>query len=91
MNAKQPEPSGLITISDRKTVSMNGVIDVLSFDETGVTLSTALGMLSIEGEELRVKKMDIEAGIVALEGTINGVFYFERTASPRRGLFGRRK
>lgn len=91
MNAKQPEASGNIVITDRKTIALNGVIDVLSFDESGVSLSTSLGLLTVEGEELRVKKMDIESGAVILEGTVNGVFYIDRTASPRRGLFGRRK
>ncbi len=91
MNAKQPEASGNIVITDRKTIALNGVIDVLSFDESGVSLSTSLGLLTVEGEELRVKKMDIESGAVVLEGTVNGVFYIDRTASTRRGLFGRRK
>lgn len=91
MTAKQSEVVGNITIADRKSITLDGVIDVLSFDEGGVTLSTSLGLLTVEGEALHVKKMDMDAGVVALEGTVNGVFYVDHTGQPRKGLFGRRK
>lgn len=89
MNEKTSE-KGNITIHARKCISLDGIIDILSFDENGVTLSSELGMISLEGEELRVRKMDVEAGEVVVDGKINGVMYVDHIPG-RRGLFGRRK
>jgi len=88
---KYTEASGNITLLARKVLTTDGVIDVLSFDDGLVSLSTSLGLLVVEGEELHVKKMDMEAGIVSLEGKIYGVYYTDERSSHKKGLFGRRK
>ena len=56
---KNSEPSGTLTLCARKSLSLDGVIDVLAFDEGLVQLSSALGLLTVEGEELHMKKMDV--------------------------------
>lgn len=91
MIEKHTEPSGSMTLFSRKLLTVDGVIDVLTFDEATVSLSTALGLLVVEGEELHVKKMDMESGVVALEGRVNGVYYQDDRPTHRKGLFGRRK
>ena len=88
---KYAEAQGNITLLARKVLSLDGVIDVLSFDDSLVTLSTSLGLLVVEGEEMRVKKMDIEMGLVSLEGKISGVCYADERATHKKGLFGRSK
>ena len=88
---KSTEASGNITLLARKALNADGVIDVLSFDDGLVSLSTSLGLLVVEGEEMRVKKMDMEAGCVSLEGKISGVYYTDERATHKKGLFGRRK
>ena len=40
---------------------------------------------------MRVKKMDMEAGRVSLEGKISGIYYTDERATHKKGLFGRRK
>ena len=88
---KYSEEQGNITLLARKVLTTDGVIDVLSFDDGLVSLSTSLGLLMVEGEELHVKKMDMEAGVVSLEGKIHGVYYTDERATHKKGLFGRRK
>ena len=77
---KYTEASGNITLLARKALDADGVIDVLSFDDGLVSLSTSLGLLVVEGEEMRVKKMDMEAGRVSLEGKISGIYYTDELA-----------
>ena len=91
MIEKPNETSGNIAVAARKSLTTDGVIDVLQFDESVVSLSTALGLLVVEGEELHVKKMDMEAGLVALEGKIDAVYYTDERATHKKGMFGRRK
>ena len=88
---KYSEAQGNITLWDRRIFTADGVIDVLSFDEGLVSLSTSLGLLLVEGEEMRVKKMDMESGVVSLEGKISGMYYTDEAKTHKKGLFGRRK
>lgn len=91
MIEKTNEPIGEIIIKSRKNLTVSGVVDVLSFDENAVSLSTALGTLAIEGEELHVKKMDMASGECVLEGRIHACFYVDDRTKGKKGLFGRKK
>lgn len=71
-------------------MSITGVSEVLSFDESAVHLQTVCGELTVEGEGLRIGTLDTERGLVALEGaSIDGLFYLRPEGEERRGLFGR--
>lgn len=91
MIEKNTEPSGEIVIKDRKSITVSGVVDVLSFDENLLSLSTALGLLVIEGEGFHVKKMDILSGACLLEGTVHACYYRDDRATHKKGLFGKKK
>ena len=65
---------GLI-LQNRQRRELTGVEDVVSFDETGAVLRTALGMLAVDGEELHVVKLDLAGGNVQIEGKVNGLVY----------------
>lgn len=91
MTENKTAPKGTAMLRNRNELAMDGVIDVLAFDETSVTLSTALGLVNIDGEELHVKKMDVESGQFSLEGKINGLYYVDDRPTHRKGLFGKRK
>ena len=60
---------------DRRDVTVTGVSEVLSFDETLVRLVTSCGVLNLEGEGLRVRTLDLGSGTVAVTGQLNGVLY----------------
>ena len=74
----------------REGIAVSGVIDVVSFDENGVVMDTEFGSLAVEGEGLHVRVLNVEAGQVTVEGRINGVYYFDNSPRPRKGLFGRK-
>ena len=74
----------------REGISIDGVCEVISFDEGGVMLDTLCGRMAIEGEGLRVTVLNITDGKVEIEGRVNGVYYIESKVTPKRSLFGRR-
>ena len=74
----------------RDGIAISGVSDVVSFDERGVVMETDCGSLAVEGEGLHVTVLDLSAGRVNIEGRINGVYYFDNSPRPKRGLFGRK-
>lgn len=70
-----------LTLNERKQLTMTGVTEVVSFDETAVILRTQLGTLIIQGNELQLKTLSLEGGQVAVDGNISALVYEE----PRRG------
>lgn len=66
-----------LTLNERKNLTMTGVTEVLSFDETAVVLKTSLGLLTIQGQELKLKTLSLDGGQVEVDGTISAFIYEE--------------
>ena len=49
-----------LVLSDRHTGSVTGVNDVVSFDENEIVLDTDMGLLTVRGKELHVKRLTLE-------------------------------
>ena len=77
-----------LTLEDRKILTLSGVEDVASFDESEIVLRTSLGELVIEGEGLSVSRLSVESGDVHVAGYITALQYTESTGE-RRGLLSR--
>ena len=73
----------------REGISIDGVSEVISFDDCGVMLDTICGRMAIEGEGLHVTVLNITEGKVVVEGRVNGVYYIENKITRKRSLFGR--
>lgn len=76
-------------VKDRRTMTVSGVKEILSFDEQSVRMMTTAGELDVDGDGLRVKVLDVERGTVALEGRIDGVSYLDEQREERRGFWSR--
>lgn len=75
-----------LALSERKKLTVTGVAEVISFEDTAVILQTGMGMLTVQGSELQLKTLSLEGGQVEVEGSIAALIYEE----PRsRGWFGR--
>ncbi|MBO5907202.1 MAG: YabP/YqfC family sporulation protein [Clostridia bacterium] len=65
----------VLVVNERKSVKMNGVKNVIGFDEGYVTLDTSLGRVSIEGRELKIESLTKENGEIYITGNVSGVYY----------------
>ena len=79
-----------LTLDERRKLTMNGVTEVVSFDENTVILNTSLGTLIVQGRELQLKQLTLDGGNVAVEGHIASLVYEEPRQSGgwRSRLFG---
>lgn len=79
-----------LTLNERRQLSMTGISEVVSFDDTAVVLRTQLGTLNIHGKDLQLKTLSLEGGQVAVDGTISALIYEEPRQSGgwMRRLFG---
>jgi sporulation protein YabP len=95
--ATQNRGHSLVAV-DRREITVKGVSEVISFDETNVRLVTVCGILNLEGEGLRIHVLNTKDGMVAVTGKLDGVLYEEeqtaatksddRPKSRARRLFG---
>lgn len=79
-----------MTLNERKNLTMTGVTEVVSFDDTAVILKTALGTLVVQGKDLKLKTLSLDGGQVAVDGVISALIYEESKPSGGvlRRLFG---
>ena len=51
-----------LTLNERHQLTMTGVTEVVSFDDTTVVLRTELGTLSVHGQQLQLKTLSVDGG-----------------------------
>lgn len=64
-----------LTLENRKKLLLNGVIEVISFNEEKILFNTNLGMLTIKGSGLKMNKLDVQNGDVVIVGTVDSCIY----------------
>ena len=91
MEEKQYSKAHKLILSNRRTGTITGVSDVISFDITEILLETEQGMLMIKGADLHVTRLTLEKGEVDIEGRIDSLAYSEVTSFQKQSesLIGR--
>ena len=81
MGENQMQMPHRLTLNERRQLSMTGVSEVVSFDDTAVVLRTELGTLVIQGQQLQLKTLSLDGGQVVVEGAVSAMHYEQnRTA-----------
>lgn len=75
-----------LALSDRRQLTVTGVTEVVSFDESAVLLRTEQGTLVIHGKDLKLRQLSLEGGQMAVDGTVSALIYEE----PKQGGWLRR-
>ena len=79
-----------ITLRGRKKLDITGVRQVESFDNEEFLLETEMGFLSIRGQNLHMKNLNVEQGLVSIEGKIFDLVYLDESQGGKtKGLFGK--
>lgn len=81
-----------LTIQNRQGAQLDGVLNVIRFDESEILLETVCGTLSVDGEGLRLGEWNTERGLATLEGRIDAITYFDKKQDETKshsGLFSK--
>ena len=70
-----------VTLDERSHLTVTGVDEVVRFDDTEVSMRTSRGMLTVHGEGLRVGRLAIDTGELAIDGAFDALDYMEETVS----------
>lgn len=86
-------PSGdhVVTMRNRKRMDLTSVKSIDRFDQEEFLVRTSQGLLQINGEELRIVHLDVDKGLLTLEGAIKLIQYDEDDSESRgflHKLFG---
>ena len=82
----------LVSITDRKSITITGVKKIESFDVDEFLLETTHGYAVIKGEELELIKFDTYQGNVSIKGKINSLSYVDdisKQSKKEDGIFSR--
>jgi len=78
-----------IIIDKRENATVSGVVDVISFDEDSVTAETEQGVIVIKGVNLHVNSINLDSGLLEIDGGIDSVNYEESGLKGKGSLFGK--
>lgn len=68
-------PAHQLTLEQRERLVISGVEEVARFDEETILLTTTMGELEIQGENLHIEKLSLEGGELHVDGTISALIY----------------
>jgi len=79
-----------VIMRGRKLLDITGVKQVESFDSEEFLLETVMGFLAIKGQNLQMKNLDVEKGIVSIKGKIFDLVYLdEHHGEKAKGFFSK--
>jgi len=76
-----------IALENRKKMTLDGVLEILSFNDEQILIITVLGDMDIRGEELKMTKLDVQNGDVVITGKISYVVYRKETKEAKQYYF----
>lgn len=77
-----------LILDNRKALTLSGVCDVDSFDDTVVVVYIDGGELTVKGNNLQIVRLSLETGEMQIDGTVESLTYADVT-SRAAGFFGR--
>lgn len=77
-----------LVLEDRERLTVSGVEEVESFDESAIVMVTGQGVLVVRGEGLHIEKLSLDGGDLKVEGTVESLTY-EQGRQGRGGLLSR--
>ncbi len=79
-----------VKVWNRRNIEISGVKEVDSFDSEEFLLQTSMGYLVVRGQNLQMKNLDLESGIVSIKGKMYEMTYLdEHQGEKAKGLFSK--
>lgn len=64
-----------LIVNGREELILDCVENVVGFDEGYVSLSTGMGLVFVEGRDLKIESLSKSDHTVVIKGMVDGVFY----------------
>ena len=77
----------LLILENKRKLTLDSVNNVENFNDNYVELATKLGVVAVEGNDLKIEALDQQTGKIYIVGEISGVFY--SNATPRKSFWNK--
>ena len=79
-----------VKINNRKEMEINGVKEIDSFDNEEFLLETVMGYLIIRGQNLQLKNLNVDEGVVSIKGKVYDLSYVDEHGQEKaKGFFSK--
>lgn len=78
-----------LNLLSREKLSINGITEIINFDDNEINLKTICGDLTIDGTELKIDILNVANGQIELKGKINGINYSNIAESNKHSLLSK--
>lgn len=79
-----------VTLEGREKLTVTSVEDIDSFNENEIIFLTGVGMMTVVGEDLHINKLNLEEGLLVIDGIIQAIDYSDHEEQrANSGLFSR--
>lgn len=79
-----------VIMRGRRLLDITGVKQVESFDNEEFLLDTVMGFLAIKGQNLQMKNLDVDKGVVSIKGKIFDLVYLDdQQGDKAKGFFSK--
>lgn len=79
-----------VVLINQEQLEISGISRVESYNPEEILLDTELGLVAVRGEDLDIRNLNLEHGLVEIEGTVYEIIYTgEKGAGPKKGFFER--
>lgn len=79
-----------VCLFSRQKMTLTGIEEVESFSDSQITLSSSLGMIAVEGRELKIASFSTESGELTINGEFDSFYYFAKKSDKEKsGIMSR--
>ena len=75
IDEKTPAWRHQFSLVDSEEMTVDGVVNLGSFDEHEVIMETEQGILIVKGAGLNIKQLNLDKGNIIFEGTVKSITY----------------
>ena len=83
MNDDRSFDSHNVTLLNRNTCELTGIVNVISFDDISIFATSCLGDIEIEGNELKINNFSSDKGTLSVSGVISGIYYIGQESTKK--------
>lgn len=91
MNEKLAAKDHKLVLVNQEQLELTGISRVESFNPEEILLETLLGLVAVKGEDLDIRNLNLEQGIVEIDGLVTEIIYTGERADSlgKKGLLAK--
>lgn len=79
-----------VCLFSRRRMELTGISEVDSFTDEQITVMSELGMIAVEGKNLKIESFNTEHGTLKINGEFDSICYYSKPETDgKKGIFAK--